>query len=86
MELKEKSNTGMSEGRLIDGLKRASWLFAIIVGLITMVIVGRDEYWDPISFLPSTIIAAVIGFIVFRIGIWVAKGFITGSKEVSGKE
>ncbi len=72
---------------VIVGLKRASWLFAMIVGLVTMIVVASGEGWDyPEDYLPGTVIATVIGFIVFRIAIWVFKAFAGMDKEDSGSE
>jgi len=82
---KEKVDVLM-KANVIVGLKRASWLFAVIVGLVTMIVVASDEGWDPEYWLPITIIASVIGFIVFRIAIWVFKGFAGVDKGDSGEE
>ena len=63
---------------ILLGLKRASWLFALmcgIVGLIWGVVWGAYEYeWALIIGGPT-----VGGFLLFRLAIWVAKGF---SKDV----
>ncbi len=68
----------MNTDQVLLGLKRASWLFALVAGLVTSIIINSDRYssWDePDEYLPGTIAACVIAFVVFRITIWVFKGF-----------
>ena len=68
----------MQKDRIIIGLKRASWLFALISGLVTAIVINASRYvtWDrPDEYVFGSIIAAVIAFFVFRVGIWVFKAF-----------
>jgi hypothetical protein len=79
----------MKNNHVLIGLKRASWLFSLIIGIIAFAKLGYDNRWRfnfpeeiIIATLKSTIIG-FIGFIVFRIGIWVYKGFVGYSKNKS---
>ena len=55
------------KAQTLKGLKRASWLFALLVGIIT--IFADDSYPE------YGIVGAIIAFIVARIALWVIKGF-----------
>ena len=65
----------MQHRRILLGLQRASWLFALASGLATAVIIvtsNRHNTWDdPDDYIAGSFIAAVIAFFAFRIGIWV---------------
>ena len=61
----------MNENAL-RGLKRASWLFALLTGIGTVIFVDDD-----IDGLVIGLFMAIVGFIVARIAIWVVKGFST---------
>ena len=68
----------MKKENILLGLKRASWLFALVSGLLTAIIITSDRhiYWeDPEEYLLHSIVACAIAFSVFRIGIWVFKAF-----------
>ena len=69
----------MKKETILFGLYRASWLFALVTGLITAIIIVSDRYidWDDADeYLVHSIVACVIAFAVFRIGIWVYKAFV----------
>ena len=79
----KKENTVMKQNVLL-GLKRASWLFAGLVGVITMVVEASHEGWDyPEDYLPLTIVFTVIGFLLFRVAIWVVKAFLASDNADS---
>ena len=64
----------MQKQRILLGLQRASWLFALVVAVIIVTSDERDtlDLWD---FPGDYIAGSLIAFFVFRIGIWVFKGF-----------
>jgi len=67
-----RKKDGIGKPNILVGLKRASWLFALVFGFVKMIIVASDRGWDdPEDYLPGTILFIIIGFILFRIGIWV---------------
>ena len=62
------------------GLKRFSWLFGIITGGLGFIIQGEILFYrfKPnliIGYVISTLIGMAIGFLVFRLIIWIIKGF-----------
>jgi SNF family Na+-dependent transporter len=76
----------MNKDRITIGLKRCSWLFAVIVGIVTIVIVASNKGWnDPNDYMPNTFVASLLGLIVFRMGIWVFQGFMGSGKKKEEK-
>lgn len=70
----------MDRNRLLIVLKRASWFTTVAVGSILLLVLATNEGWDyPEDYLPTTLIATVVTFILFRIAIWVVKGFFPKS-------
>ena len=61
------------------GLKRASWLFALVAGIGTVVMQVPSELPFATLARPGRpwLFMAIVGFIVARIAIWVVKGFST---------
>jgi hypothetical protein len=67
---------------LLTGLKRASWLFAAIAGVIAMIISAYEcDYFSEALLL--VFFSSLIAFLVFRLGIWVAKGFIEPRRPIA---
>jgi hypothetical protein len=72
----------MNKDAITIGLKRCSWLFAVIAGIVTMVIVASNKGWDdPHDYMPGTLVAILLGLFVFRMGIWVFQGFSGSAKK-----
>ena len=62
------------------GLERSLWLFSLAVGIITVCFyIVNDPYnflYDWGHILITAISLSVIGFLFFRVVIWVIRGFI----------
>jgi len=75
---------------VLRGLKRASWLFAAIVGVTTIIVMSVEgwdwDYPEGYGYLFPTIAFTVIAFALFRMAIWVIKGFArTDNKNIDSK-
>ncbi len=66
----------IERNRLLIVLKRASWFTTVAVGSILLLVLATKEGWEyPEDYLPPTLIATAVTFVLFRIAIWVVKGF-----------
>lgn len=81
----QKEEQKMREENILRGLKRASWFFALLSSLIAATIYSEafEDWYHLEYYLPPTIIAGIVAFLVFRIGIWVVKGFFGREDEIS---
>jgi hypothetical protein len=64
----------MNKDAITIGLNRCSWLFAVIVGIVTMVTLVSNKGWDsPGDYMPATLLVAILlgflGLMVFRMGV-----------------
>jgi hypothetical protein len=69
----------MKNKNILKGLYRASWLFSLVGFILTAFFIIDDSYidWDePHGYFGGAVIGAVTSFLLFRIGIWVYKGFV----------